>query len=137
MNVFAVKYMKQIKYWILCENTSTVAPIQVYSLEGFSLLFCRQQMKKLLFKLHLSLPISIMVLFDWTFYILLWRILLIPNCIKHFVAAFLLPVLVLILHYNFLLFLFSRIENIKFHTFQYLNINLSYPLPKSKFYFNK
>jgi hypothetical protein len=82
----------QIKRWILCENTCTnytwvLSPIILWQLK-----------KKLLFKLHISLPTSIMVLFDWTVSILFSGNLLIWNYIQYCVAKFLIPFLDVILH---------------------------------------
>ena len=55
-------------------------------------------MKKLLFKLHPSLPTAIMALFDWTASKLLLHTLLIPKLIKYFFPVFLPPFLGFVVH---------------------------------------
>ena len=99
-----------------CQYSSTVALTQMAWIECFCLLFCRQQMKRLLYKLHFSLPSAIMFLFDWTVYKLLCSILLIRNFIKYFGALFLPQFLVLSLYVIFSYFLFSMVDILIFHS---------------------
>jgi hypothetical protein len=111
-------YKTELLYFVSKPNYTQMAWI-----ERFYLLFCKQLMKRFLFKLHLSLPTAIMVLFHSTVSKFLWSIHLICNCVKYFVAVSFSPVLVLFLLYNFLLFPFPRIETVVFHVFHYLNLN--------------
>jgi hypothetical protein len=78
-------------------------PTQMAWLECFCLLFCMQLMKRLLFKLHLSLPAATMALIDSTVSELLWGIHMIRNCIEYFVAIFLPPFFVLSFYIIFFL----------------------------------
>ena len=67
LNGFGVQYIGW-KYWMLCQHSSAVALTQMAGIECFCLLFCTQLKIEILFKLHLSLPTSILFLFDWTVY---------------------------------------------------------------------
>jgi hypothetical protein len=105
------------KYWISCQNSCTVAVTPMAWLECFCLLVCRQLTIELLYKLHLSLPTAIIVLFVWTVSKLLWRFHLIRDCVKYFVGVIFPPFLFLSLLCIFYYFfpVFKRSCSMSFH----------------------